>query len=285
MKNIYRDLWIRVGGSVIAAHYIDALGRPESFFHRLTYYYYYIDLLFGSLIAFSVWSFVRYLIIQLDKRFSWFEHTTTRLLIQLILCLLLPLVGSFLLTYLFLHLVWEQNIFQSEYLYNELPVVALILLLLNLGYFTWWLYRQMPQASKVEAPQTERLYEPTVPAPPIVTERKSGFIEVPKAGRTVLLKVSDLAYAYLKDGYCYLRSHSGETYVTTYALDDLYDLLDMEQFFRANRQMIINRKACTAYSSIEFGKIGLELEPVFKEPVVVSQKRARAFREWISVTI
>ena len=108
---------------------------------------------------------------------------------------------------------------------------------------------------------------------------------MPKAGKVVLLKTEALAYAYLKDGYCYLKTDTGENYVTTYALDDLYGLLDPTFFFRANRQMIINKSACKSYNSLEYGKISLELDPSFKEPVVVSQKRAKAFREWISVPI
>lgn len=283
MKTIYRDLWIRIGGAVLAAHYIDSLGRPETIFQQLTSPSYYIDLFFGSLIAFSLWTLLRAFIIQLDKRFSWFAFPTLRLILQFCLCLVVPVVLCFLLTFVFLELVWQQNIFESEYLYNELPVVALVILLINLGYFTWWMYKQLqPQAA---GPATlQQTASPAIVIPPATGGKKPGFIEVPKAGRVVLLKTEDLSYAYLKDGYCYLRTHAAENFVTTYALDDLFDLLDEEQFFRANRQMIINRKACRAYSSMEFGKIGLELEPAFKETVIVSQKKARAFREWIAVT-
>lgn len=283
MKSIYRDLWIRIGGSVLAAHYIDSLGRPETIFQQLTSKAYYIDLFFGSLIAFSLWTLVRAIILQLDKRFSWFAYPTLRLILQFCLALIVPVVLCFLLTYMFLKWVWQQNIFESEYLYNELPVVALVILLINFGYFTWWLYHQQ-QAPPAQATQAPLNGADTGAVNLLPKGRKPGYIEVQKAGRVLLLKTDDLAYAYLKDGYCYLRTHAAENYVTTYALDDLFDLLDEEQFFRANRQMIVNRRACRAYGSIEFGKINLELEPAFKEPVVVSQKKARAFRDWIAVT-
>jgi DNA-binding LytR/AlgR family response regulator len=58
--------------------------------------------------------------------------------------------------------------------------------------------------------------------------------------------------------------------------------LDDTQFFRANRQTIIHRFACKSYRRMENGKIGLDLEPNPKIPVIISQKRASDFRKWIA---
>ena len=55
-----------------------------------------------------------------------------------------------------------------------------------------------------------------------------------------------------------------------------------DSFFRANRQIIVSRNACKAYENIENGKISIDLSVDVKFPVIVSQKRAKAFRNWIS---
>jgi DNA-binding LytR/AlgR family response regulator len=62
----------------------------------------------------------------------------------------------------------------------------------------------------------------------------------------------------------------------------LVRLLDESIFFRANRQFIINIKACHYFTNEENGKLALQLIPTHKEEVVISQKRASAFKEWLS---
>jgi len=47
----------------------------------------------------------------------------------------------------------------------------------------------------------------------------------------------------------------------------------------------VSRKSCSAYKSIENGKIELDLVPTYKSAVIVSQKRAHAFRKWVSAAI
>ena len=70
--------------------------------------------------------------------------------------------------------------------------------------------------------------------------------------------------------------------MTTYTLDELARLLNNSHHFRVNRQILVSKKACRTYKSVEFGKIELELDPASKIPVIVSQKRASEFRKWIS---
>jgi hypothetical protein len=221
MANVYKDLEIKLAGSVVMAHFIDSLGRTETFFQRLATRQYYISLFFGFLIAVALWELVRRITLYLDPRYPWLTRLTQRMLLQLLLGVALPAIVCFFLMMAFLQAVWQQDIFKTEWLHNEFSVAVVLLLGIN------------------------------------------------------------TFYAFLQDGYCYLKTTTPETFVTTYALDDLFGLLDEADFFRANRQMIIQRTACKSYSSLEHGKILVELEPPAKEPVVVSQKRARAFRDWI----
>ena len=63
---------------------------------------------------------------------------------------------------------------------------------------------------------------------------------------------------------------------------DFYEKSLSEQtFFRANRQTIIHRMACKSFRNVENGKIEVQLEPDTVPSVIVSQKKAAAFRKWI----
>jgi DNA-binding LytR/AlgR family response regulator len=58
----------------------------------------------------------------------------------------------------------------------------------------------------------------------------------------------------------------------------LVRLLDESIFFRANRQFIINIKACHYFTNEENGKLALQLIPTHKEEVVISQKELQLLK-------
>jgi hypothetical protein len=281
---LYKDFWVKIIGSLIASQIIDALNREESYVQRFTTSYFYTDLLGGFAIALLLWEIVRRITRYLDRQYSWIEQPVQRLALQVGLGIFLPSLLSFFLTFAFMRLAYNQDIFQTTWLYNEFYTVILIIVLVNLVYFTWWLYlyrQEQPIApiSDVQ-PLTTEAFQPE--AQLFATPSPDPTIEVTKAGKTILLPYQQVAYAYLNDSYCYIKSWEGDNYVTTYTLDEVSRMLDGCPFFRANRQILISRKACVAYQSIENGKIELDLNPGFKSPVVVSQKRARDFRKWVS---
>lgn len=281
---LYKDFWVKIIGSLIASQIIDALNREESYFQRFTTPYFYTDLLGGFLIALFLWEFVRRITRYLDRQYNWMEQPAQRLALQASLGIFLPSLLSFFLTFAFMRLAYNQDIFQTSWLYNEFYTVILIIVLVNLVYFTWWLYLN----------KQEQLVAPTVQGEPLQTKAEqpevqssiphasNPTIEVTKAGKTILLPHYQIAYAYLNDNYCYIKSWDGDNYVTTYTLDEVYRVLNGSSFFRANRQVLVSKKSCVAYQSIENGKIELDLNPGFKSPVVVSQKRARDFRKWVA---
>jgi DNA-binding LytR/AlgR family response regulator len=182
---------------------------------------------------------------------------------------------------------YNQDIFKTSWLYNEYYAVILIILLINICYFTWWLYlkwKKLPDyTSSLQQPLPATKHTSKASAPS--TNTYGNIIEVTKAGKTILLLNQDIAIAYLNDGYCYIKTFGEDVFLTTYTLDEISRMLDENWFFRVNRQILISRISCSAYKSIEHGKVELDLHPPFRKPVIVSQKRAREFRKWISAVV
>jgi hypothetical protein len=271
----YKDFWFKIIGCLLASYIIDALDREESILERLSSKYFYIDIAGGFVIALILWEFVRFITRYLDKRLFWSGQPVKRLVLQLLLGVVLPSFLSFVFTWIWMEFAYNQDIFKTSWLNNEFYTVILIILLINLIYFTWWLYLNWKQQN-VFALQG-------YPAPATETAHKT--IEVSKAGKTVLLPHTDIAYCYLSNGYCYIKPFEGDVFVTSYTLDESSRMLGEFLFFRVNRQFLVSRKSCIAYKSIENGKIELDLVPTYKSEVVVSQKRARDFRKWVSAAI
>jgi DNA-binding LytR/AlgR family response regulator len=277
----YSDFWIKIIGSLVASEMIDSIGREESIFKRITHPYFYTDLLGGFMISLILWEIVRFVIRRLDKKYNWIDYPAQRISLQFLFAIVVPAFLCFVFTLLFMKLAYNQDIFKTEWLYNEFYVVILIIVIINLVYFTWWLFIRWQalhgQSLVSQNPKTNRdaAMSNRIPEP-------AAIITVTKAGKNILLPQNEITYVVLEGSYSFIKTLKAESFVTTYTLDELTKMLDPDSFFRANRQIIVSRNACKAYENIENGKISVDLSIDVKFPVIVSQKRAKAFRSWIS---
>ena len=271
-------------GSLVASEMIDSIGREESIFRRITYFHFYTDLLGGFVISLILWEIVRFVVRRLDKKYNWIDYPARRILLQFLFAMVVPAFLCFVFTLLFMKLAYNQDIFQTEWLYNEFYVVILIILIINLVYFTWWLYirwQALHGQSQVAKNNERATGHAASNHAPMVPEA-AAILTVTKAGKNILLPHAEITYVVLEGSYTFIKTSKGESYVTTYTLEELTKMLDSDSFFRANRQVIVSRNGCKAYQNIENGKISIDLSVDAKSPVVVSQKRAKAFRNWIS---
>ena len=275
----YKDFWVKIVGSLLASEIIDSVGRDESIFRRLTSFHFYTDLLGGFVIALVLWEIIRFVTRRLDLHYDWFGKPVQRVLLQFAFGVLTPALLSFFFTLVFMKLAYNQDIFETQWLTNEFYTVILIIILINLVYFTWWLYHRSNSIS-VEI-QENQLVTGSEPVISDVSTR-SAVLQVTKGEKNFLLVHDEIAYVFLDGGYTYIKTRSGDSFVSTYTLDELSRLFDPLGFFRVNRQIIISRHSCKSYQSIENGKIQVELLQETRFPVIVSQKRARDFRKWIA---
>lgn len=267
---IYKDFWLKIIGCLAASEVIDSIGRSESLFYRLSTLVFYKDLIAGFVISLLLWEIVRFVTKRLDKKFDWMQHPVQRISLQVVFGVVLPSVLCFVFTMVFMRIAYDQDIFKTTWLHSEYFAVVLIILLINLIYFTWWLFLKMKWTGNFSVNGSASATFSPQP------------VEVTKGNANVILSPEEIAYVFLDGDYSFITTQEGENYVTTYSLDELFKKLGGVSFFRANRQSIISRRSCKSYRSIENGKIALELVPPSKNEVIVSQKRAKDFRKWIT---
>jgi DNA-binding LytR/AlgR family response regulator len=81
----------------------------------------------------------------------------------------------------------------------------------------------------------------------------------------------------------YIYLFNGERYSTDYVtLDEVEELLDPQQFYRANRQFIINIDAIHSVKPVENSKLIIRLkEPNHKLEIDMSRLKSPEFKKWM----
>ena len=93
---------------------------------------------------------------------------------------------------------------------------------------------------------------------------------------------SDIA-CFAKETLNYIYLFNGERYLLDLStLDDVEELIDPNQFYRANRQYIINIDAIQTVKPMENSKLSIRLkEPNHKFEIDMSREKAPVFKKWI----
>ena len=101
--------------------------------------------------------------------------------------------------------------------------------------------------------------------------------------RDKLIPVSarDIAYFYIRDSLVHGCTHQNQLYPIDHTLDELEESLEGDQFFRANRQYIVNRKAVLEMEFFFNGRLSLSIAPPTPERVLISKARVPAFKSWM----
>jgi two-component system response regulator LytT len=97
----------------------------------------------------------------------------------------------------------------------------------------------------------------------------------------VPVDVADIAFFYSESGVSLFRTRSNQKYPVDYTLDELDSMLDPSQFFRANRQFIVEINSVQQVHPYFNNKLKLTLKPAPDDEVLVSRERATEFKKWM----
>lgn len=96
------------------------------------------------------------------------------------------------------------------------------------------------------------------------------------------LAVEDIAFFYTFNERVTATTFDGAQYPIDRTLEQLQSSLDGEQFFRANRQFIVSRRAVKDIA-IWFGsRLSLNLRVATPEKIIISKARVPEFKQWLT---
>ncbi len=96
------------------------------------------------------------------------------------------------------------------------------------------------------------------------------------------IKSEDIAYFFFEEKTTFITTIDNATFAIDFSLDKIEHEVDSEQFFRINRQMIVNFDAINNMVNLSKSRMGLNLKPAYDGNVFVSFSRMSKFRKWIN---
>lgn len=100
-------------------------------------------------------------------------------------------------------------------------------------------------------------------------------------GKSIIKRVEEVALFFVEFETVYLYSLDEGRYPVLKKLEYIESVCDPAQFFRINRQMLINRAAILSFEPYFNRKIVLELTVELAEKAVVSRLKVSGFKEWL----
>lgn len=109
---------------------------------------------------------------------------------------------------------------------------------------------------------------------------KSRFL-AKQGDKLISIETEDVAYFQSRHGVVHLATQHDKKYLLDLSLDEVFQELDPEKFYRANRQFIVRFKAIAMVHRYHKGKLLVEMDPKTDEEIIVSAEKATSFKAWL----
>ncbi len=113
------------------------------------------------------------------------------------------------------------------------------------------------------------------------TYRRSLLVYVRE--KIIPVKTFDIAFFYAAHGLVNLTTRDEHRYASQQTLEQLEEVLDPRQFFRANRQFIVNRESILDVEYYFNRRLFLKTTCATPEKIIVSKIKAADFLEWMQL--
>ncbi|WEK17911.1 MAG: LytTR family DNA-binding domain-containing protein [Candidatus Pedobacter colombiensis] len=297
---------LRIFLAIIAAHYIVVNGTDYNLLKLLINKNYYFEMAFSVLVALLLVTWISAVSFRLDKRLGWNRQTVPeRSLFQFLLGVALPLFAEFIFIVAYFWFGARINVLKTNFMNTEFRLVIFLILFFNLYCIARYFYykqhiaelelehykQQFPvQALQEPLPENGSTGQDTRYAPETENNKREIFI-VNTTLRSIPVRIEEICSFYRASGCYYLRTYEqsiNDAFVIPQTLKEVEELLDQNQFFRINRQMIVSFKSCVSFRPGKGKMLELIVEPkhidengTTLDSVSVSEDRVQAFKAWM----
>lgn len=112
-------------------------------------------------------------------------------------------------------------------------------------------------------------------------QKRKNYFLVPEKDKLIPLPISDIACIYIDTKMVKAITYGKNIYYLDTNLDELMQQLDPKQFYRANRQYIIAKRAIKDITLWFGSKLSVNLTVDVPERILVSKARVADFKKWM----
>jgi len=98
----------------------------------------------------------------------------------------------------------------------------------------------------------------------------------------VPIPVKNIAFFYTENTLTYIYCNNNTVYNTTNNLEEFYEQINHNDFFRANRQFIISMGAINKIYRYGSNQLKLEMTPGSPEDIIISKNKVSEFKQWLN---
>jgi DNA-binding LytR/AlgR family response regulator len=110
---------------------------------------------------------------------------------------------------------------------------------------------------------------------------KTSFL-VSYRDKLVPITTREISYFHIEDEVTFVHTLEGKRFFVNHSLDELERKLDPKQFFRANRQFIVNFEDIVSVEPYFSRKMLLKTRTATKEPVIISKVKSPELVRWMN---
>lgn len=144
------------------------------------------------------------------------------------------------------------------------------------------LRRALEKLHRLSAPERSSMIERTKVMATEPQQASQNVFLVQVRDRIRPLKTEEVAYFYTCDERVTAHTFAGEELVIDRTLEALSGVLNEEEFYRANRQFIVARKALKDISVWFGSRLALNLSVETPERIIISKARVPKFKKWLT---
>lgn len=161
--------------------------------------------------------------------------------------------------------------------------VALILFLINLlyqRYFNRITKENLDiQNQIIENQSTYNIQQTNIPDEE--TDKTTKRFLAEKGLKLVPVEVENIAFIYLENKIIYVIDLAGDKSTLNLSLEEIYQTLPKEQFFRVSRQIILSLKAIRNIEKYGLTQLRAITKPVAEIPIIISKAKVSEFKVWM----
>lgn len=101
------------------------------------------------------------------------------------------------------------------------------------------------------------------------------------ANKLAAIETHDIAYFYVQDRICLLRTYDNRRIAIDYTLEELEEMLDPSEYFRINRSYLVAIKSIQKIDDYYGQRLILQLKPQADEQVIISREKVSTFKTWM----